>query len=53
MTAAREMVATRETYGRTLLTMAEDYQDIVVLGGRPERVHLRASVARSLPGTLL
>ncbi len=33
MTATREMVATRETYGRTLLTMAEDYPDIVVLGG--------------------
>jgi transketolase len=33
MTTAREMVAPRETYGRTLLTMAEDYPDIVVLGG--------------------
>jgi transketolase len=26
-------VATRETYGRTLLTMADDHPDIVVLGG--------------------
>ena len=33
MTTARAMAAPRETYGRTLLTMAEDYPDIVVLGG--------------------
>lgn len=33
MTAQREMVSTRETYGRTLLTMAEDFPEIVVLGG--------------------
>ena len=33
MVAQREMASTRETYGRTLLTMAEEYPDIVVLGG--------------------
>ena len=33
MAAAREMVSNRETYGRTLLDMAEDHPDIVVLGG--------------------
>ena len=33
MTTARESAATRETYGRTLLTMAEEHPDIVVLGG--------------------
>ena len=33
MATTREMAANRETYGRTLLTMAEDYPDIVVLGG--------------------
>ena len=33
MATTREMVANREVYGRTLLTMAEDYPDIVVLGG--------------------
>ena len=33
MATPRETAATRETYGRTLLTMAEDYPDIVVLGG--------------------
>ena len=33
MAAAREMVLNRETYGRTLLDMAEDHPDIVVLGG--------------------
>ena len=29
----RQLIATRETYGRTLLTMAEDFPDLVVLGG--------------------
>ena len=33
MATPRATAATRETYGRTLLTMAEDYPDIVVLGG--------------------
>ncbi len=33
MTTQREMAAARQTYGRTLLTMAEEYPDIVVLGG--------------------
>ena len=33
MTTNRQSVATRETYGRTLLTMAEEHPDIVVLGG--------------------
>ncbi|MXZ92850.1 MAG: transketolase family protein [Chloroflexi bacterium] len=33
MTTTRQSVATRETYGRTLLTMAEEHPDIVVLGG--------------------
>lgn len=33
MTTARASVATRETYGRTLLTMADEHPDIVVLGG--------------------
>lgn len=33
MAATRAMAATRETYGRTLLTMAEDFPDLVVLGG--------------------
>ena len=32
-TPPRELIATRETYGRTLLTMAEDFPDLVVLGG--------------------
>ena len=33
MAATRPMAATRETYGRTLLTMAADFPDLVVLGG--------------------
>ncbi len=33
MATQRASVATRETYGRTLLTMADDHPDIVVLGG--------------------
>ena len=33
MAAAREMVSNRETYGRTLLDMAKEHPDIVVLGG--------------------
>ena len=33
MVAPKEMASTRETYGKTLLDMAEDYPDIVVLGG--------------------
>ena len=33
MAAQREMAATRETYGRTLLSMAEEFPEIVVLGG--------------------
>ena len=33
MTAQRTMASTRETYGRTLLEMAEEFSDIVVLGG--------------------
>ena len=33
MVAQKQMASTRETYGRTLLDMAEDYPDIVVLGG--------------------
>ena len=33
MAVRRKMAATRETYGRTLLTMAEDFPDLVVLGG--------------------
>lgn len=33
MTAQRQLASTRETYGRTLLDMAEDFPDIVVLGG--------------------
>ena len=33
MAAQRQSASTRETYGRTLLAMAEDYPDIVVLGG--------------------
>lgn len=33
MTTNRQSAATRETYGRTLLTMAEEHPDIVVLGG--------------------
>ena len=33
MTAQRTMASTRETYGRTLLEMAEEFPDIVVLGG--------------------
>ena len=33
MATQRASAATRETYGRTLLTMAEDHPDIVVLGG--------------------
>lgn len=33
MVASRAMASTRETYGRTLLAMADDYPDIVVLGG--------------------
>lgn len=33
MAVWRKMAATRETYGRTLLTMAEDFPDLVVLGG--------------------
>ena len=33
MAVARQMVSNRETYGRTLLEMADDYPDLVVLGG--------------------
>ena len=33
MAGQREMASTRETYGRTLLSMAEEYPEIVVLGG--------------------
>ena len=33
MTTQRATAATRETYGRTLLTMANEFPDIVVLGG--------------------
>ena len=33
MTTNRRSAATRETYGRTLLSMAEEHPDIVVLGG--------------------
>ena len=33
MAVQREMAATRETYGRTLLSMAEEFPEIVVLGG--------------------
>jgi transketolase len=33
MTMQRATAATRETYGRTLLTMADEFPDIVVLGG--------------------
>ncbi len=33
MATQRASMATRETYGRTLLTMADDHPDIVVLGG--------------------
>ncbi len=33
MVAQRTKAATRETYGRTLLEIAEDHPDIVVLGG--------------------
>ena len=33
MATQRTSAATRETYGRTLLTMADDHPDIVVLGG--------------------
>ena len=33
MATQRASVATRETYGRTLLAMAEEHPDIVVLGG--------------------
>ena len=33
MAAQREMASNRETYGHTLLSMAEEYPDIVVLGG--------------------
>ena len=33
MATQRASAATRETYGRTLLTMADDHPDIVVLGG--------------------
>ena len=33
MTIQRATAATRETYGRTLLTMADEHPDIVVLGG--------------------
>ena len=33
MAIQRASAATRETYGRTLLTMADDHPDIVVLGG--------------------
>ena len=33
MAAQREMASSRETYGHTLLSMAEEYPDIVVLGG--------------------
>ncbi len=33
MTTQRASAATRETYGRTLLTMADEHPDIVVLGG--------------------
>ena len=33
MVAQKTMASTREAYGRTLLNLAEDYPDIVVLGG--------------------
>ncbi len=33
MATQRSSAATRETYGRTLLTMADEHPDIVVLGG--------------------
>ena len=33
MVAQKTMASTREAYGRTLLDLAEDYPDIVVLGG--------------------
>ena len=33
MTAQRQLVSTRQTYGETLLTMADAYPDLVVLGG--------------------
>ena len=33
MAAHREMASNRETYGRTLLSMADEYPEIVVLGG--------------------
>lgn len=33
MVAARVMASTRESYGRTLVELAEDHPDIVVLGG--------------------
>ena len=33
MATQRASAATRETYGRTLLTLADDHPDIVVLGG--------------------
>lgn len=33
MVAQREVASTRETYGRTLLELADRYPDIVVLGG--------------------
>ncbi len=33
MATQRQMASTRETYGRTLLEMADNYPDIVVLGG--------------------
>ena len=33
MVAQKTMASTREAYGRTLLDLAEDYPDVVVLGG--------------------
>ena len=33
MAAQRQLVSTRQTYGETLLTMADAYPDLVVLGG--------------------
>ena len=33
MVASKEMASARETYGKTLVSMAEEYPDIVVLGG--------------------
>ena len=33
MVTSRALASTRETYGKTLLAMAEEYPDIVVLGG--------------------